>query len=81
MKSDFSHHILKANFYLNVVKKMELFDLMHILHLQQNKYRSLYTQVSVVAFTVVTLGRCMSSLVKLTLLRIFPELPLETISL
>lgn len=39
--------------------------------------------MGVVAFKVrvVTLGRCMFSLVKLTLLRIFPELSLETVSL
>lgn len=35
-------------------EKTELFDLIHILHLQQNKYRNLYTEMGVVAFKVVT---------------------------
>lgn len=48
-------------------KKCTSFDFVHILHVQQSKYRDLYTQMGVAAFTLVTLGRCMCSPVKLTL--------------
>lgn len=38
-----------------------MFDLTHILHLQQNKCRNLYTEMGAVAVKVVTLGRWMFS--------------------
>lgn len=47
-------------------EKMELFDLTHILHLQQKKCRNLYTEMGAIAVKVVTLGRWMFSEADLT---------------
>ena len=64
----FSHNILKANCYLDVLwKNVTVLALYTFLHLQQNKSRNLYTQMGVAAFKLVTLGRWVFSPVKLTL--------------
>lgn len=55
----FSHSNLKANFNTSMCceKNVNSFDFIHILHLQQSKYRNLYTRMGVAAFKLVTWGR------------------------